>query len=58
MDARQRGLLLRPIGNVIVLMPPLNTSLLELRRMVEILKASIETAPYSHIRPKLVKQVA
>jgi adenosylmethionine-8-amino-7-oxononanoate aminotransferase len=44
MDARRRGLLLRPIGNVIVLMPPLSTSLPELRRMVEILQASIETA--------------
>jgi len=44
MDARRRGLLLRPIGNVIVLMPPLSTSLPELRRMVEILQASIDTA--------------
>ena len=44
MDARSRGLLLRPIGNVIVLMPPLSTSLPELRRMVKILQASIETA--------------
>jgi adenosylmethionine-8-amino-7-oxononanoate aminotransferase len=44
MDARRRGLLLRPIGNVIVLMPPLSTSLPELKRMVEILQASIGTA--------------
>ena len=44
MDARRQGLLLRPIGNVIVLMPPLSTSLSELRCMVEILQASIETA--------------
>jgi adenosylmethionine-8-amino-7-oxononanoate aminotransferase len=44
MEARRRGLLLRPIGNVIILMPPLSTSLPELRRMVEILQASIETA--------------
>ena len=43
MDARNRGLLIRPIGNVMVLMPPLSTSLPELRRMVEILQASIET---------------
>ena len=42
MDARRRGLLLRPIGNVMILMPPLSTSLPELRRMVEILHASIE----------------
>ncbi len=44
MDARRRGLLLRPIGNVMILMPPLSTSIQELRRMVEILRASIETA--------------
>ena len=44
MDARNRGLLLRPIGNVLVLMPPLSTSIQELRRMVEILQASIKTA--------------
>jgi adenosylmethionine-8-amino-7-oxononanoate aminotransferase len=43
MDARRRGLLLRPIGNVMILMPPLSTSIPELRRMVEILRASIET---------------
>lgn len=44
MDARRRGLLLRPIGNVMILMPPLSTSLKELRRMVETLRASIEAA--------------
>ncbi|HEX4968856.1 MAG TPA: aminotransferase class III-fold pyridoxal phosphate-dependent enzyme, partial [Nitrospiraceae bacterium] len=44
MEARRRGLLLRPIGNVIILMPPLSTSLPELRRMVEILHVSIEAA--------------
>jgi adenosylmethionine-8-amino-7-oxononanoate aminotransferase len=43
MDARNRGLLLRPIGNVMVLMPPLSTSLPELRRMVEILRDAIKT---------------
>jgi adenosylmethionine-8-amino-7-oxononanoate aminotransferase len=43
METRNRGLLLRPIGNVMILMPPLSTSLPELRRMVEILQISIET---------------
>jgi adenosylmethionine-8-amino-7-oxononanoate aminotransferase len=43
MEARNRGLLLRPIGNVMVLMPPLSTSLPELRRMVKILREAIET---------------
>jgi adenosylmethionine-8-amino-7-oxononanoate aminotransferase len=40
--ARTRGLIIRPIGNVLVLMPPLSTSLAELRKMVETLKYSIE----------------
>jgi adenosylmethionine-8-amino-7-oxononanoate aminotransferase len=39
--ARDRGLLLRPLGNVIVLMPPLAASLQQLRRMVAILRAAI-----------------
>ena len=40
--ARTRGLIIRPIGNVLVLMPPLSTSLAELRNMVKALKGSIE----------------
>ncbi|MBH0176824.1 MAG: adenosylmethionine--8-amino-7-oxononanoate transaminase [Nitrospira sp.] len=42
MEARRRGLLLRPIGNVILLVPPLSTSQKELTRMVDILSESIE----------------
>jgi len=42
LEARRRGLLLRPIGNVIILVPPLSTSLPELSRMVEILGEAIE----------------
>ncbi len=41
--ARANGLLLRPIGNVLVLLPPLSTSSQELRRMVTILHKSIAT---------------
>lgn len=40
--ARTRGLIIRPIGNVLVLMPPLSASLAELRKMVETLQCSIE----------------
>ena len=43
--ARNRGLLLRPLGNIIVLLPPLSVSRDELARMVEILHNSIETLP-------------
>lgn len=41
--ARSKGLILRPIGNVLVLMPPLSTTADELNKMVEIIKESIET---------------
>lgn len=41
--ARSKGLILRPIGNVLVLIPPLSISKEELKKMVEILKESIET---------------
>jgi adenosylmethionine-8-amino-7-oxononanoate aminotransferase len=42
--AREKGLIIRPIGNVLVLIPPLSSSQAELRRMVEVLKASIEAS--------------
>ena len=41
--ARSKGLILRPIGNVLVLIPPLAISKDELKKTVEILKQSIET---------------
>ncbi|HXC61571.1 MAG TPA: aminotransferase class III-fold pyridoxal phosphate-dependent enzyme, partial [Nitrospiria bacterium] len=40
-EARERGMLLRPLGNVLVLMPPLSVTQKELKRMVEILYDSI-----------------
>lgn len=43
MEARRRGLLLRPLGNIIVLLPPLSATREELSRMVEILTSSIHT---------------
>lgn len=43
--ARSKGLILRPIGNVIVLMPPLSTTAEELSTMVNIIKEAIETLP-------------
>jgi adenosylmethionine-8-amino-7-oxononanoate aminotransferase len=41
--ARQRGLLLRPLGNIIVLIPPLSTDNRTLTRMVAILHRAIAT---------------
>ncbi|MCP9465711.1 MAG: adenosylmethionine--8-amino-7-oxononanoate transaminase [Nitrospira sp.] len=42
-EARRKGLLLRPLGNVIVLLPPLSVSLAELKRMVTIVRSAIQT---------------
>ena len=39
--ARERGLLLRPLGNVIVLMPPLTMSMADLTKMVRIVETAI-----------------
>ena len=40
-EARKRGLLLRPLGHIIVLMPPLSIDPKTLTRMVRILTQSI-----------------
>jgi adenosylmethionine-8-amino-7-oxononanoate aminotransferase len=42
-EARRRGLILRPLGNVIVLMPPLGISLDELGEVLSITYDSIKT---------------
>jgi adenosylmethionine-8-amino-7-oxononanoate aminotransferase len=40
-EARELGLLIRPLGNVIVLIPPLSTTITELRTMVGIVTKAI-----------------
>src|SRR6266702_4505244 len=40
-EGHRLGLLIRPLGNVIVLMPPLSTTMKELRRMVGIVATAI-----------------
>jgi adenosylmethionine---8-amino-7-oxononanoate aminotransferase len=42
--ARRRGAIVRPLGDVVVLMPPLSISAEELRRLIEITAESIEAA--------------
>jgi adenosylmethionine---8-amino-7-oxononanoate aminotransferase len=44
LEARQRGAIVRPLGDVVVLMPPLTIRKLELQRLVEIVAASIQAA--------------
>lgn len=46
-EARARGLLLRPLGHIIVLLPPLSTDVPTLTRMVSILRQSIATVTSS-----------
>jgi adenosylmethionine---8-amino-7-oxononanoate aminotransferase len=43
-EARQRGAIVRPLGDVIVLMPPLTISKADLRRLVETVGESIRAA--------------
>jgi len=44
LEARRRGAIIRPLGDVVVLMPPLSITKLELRRLVEITAESIRAA--------------
>jgi adenosylmethionine-8-amino-7-oxononanoate aminotransferase len=44
LEARQRGAIIRPLGNVVVLMPPLAISAADLRRLVAIVADSIRAA--------------
>jgi adenosylmethionine-8-amino-7-oxononanoate aminotransferase len=44
MEARRRGVIVRPLGDVIVLMPPLAISKQDLRRLVQVVAQSIRVA--------------
>jgi adenosylmethionine-8-amino-7-oxononanoate aminotransferase len=44
LEARERGAIIRPLGDVIVLMPPLSIEWRELQRLVAITRESIEAA--------------
>jgi adenosylmethionine-8-amino-7-oxononanoate aminotransferase len=41
-EARKRGVVIRPLGNVIVLMPPLSISFKELNTLIEVVYESIQ----------------
>ncbi len=43
-EARERGVIVRPLGDVIVLMPPLSISKQDLRRLVDVVAESIHEA--------------
>jgi len=42
-EARKHGLIIRPLGSVVVLMPPLSISTRELKRLLEIVYGAIKT---------------
>jgi adenosylmethionine-8-amino-7-oxononanoate aminotransferase len=44
LEARRRGVIVRPLGDVIVLMPPLSIGKRDLRRLVEVVGQSIRAA--------------
>jgi adenosylmethionine-8-amino-7-oxononanoate aminotransferase len=44
LEARRRGVIVRPLGDVIVLMPPLSITKRDLRRLVEVVGQSIRAA--------------
>ena len=44
LEARRRGAIVRPLGDTVVLMPPLSISKADLRRLVEITAAAIRAA--------------
>jgi adenosylmethionine-8-amino-7-oxononanoate aminotransferase len=44
LEARHRGAIIRPLGDVVVLMPPLAIAPDDLRRLVEITGEAIEAA--------------
>jgi adenosylmethionine-8-amino-7-oxononanoate aminotransferase len=44
LEARKRGAIIRPLGDVIVLMPPLSISAADLKRLLEITATSIRSA--------------
>jgi adenosylmethionine-8-amino-7-oxononanoate aminotransferase len=44
LEARRRGAIIRPLGDTVILMPPLAISEEELRRLVAITAESIEAA--------------
>jgi adenosylmethionine-8-amino-7-oxononanoate aminotransferase len=50
LEARRRGAIVRPLGDVIVLMPPLSISVSDLTRLVDIVRQSIAVATVPRIR--------
>jgi adenosylmethionine---8-amino-7-oxononanoate aminotransferase len=54
LEARERGAIVRPLGDTVVLMPPLAISEEELRELLAIVKESIEAACVPTVRRAFV----
>jgi adenosylmethionine-8-amino-7-oxononanoate aminotransferase len=52
LEARRRGAIIRPLGDVVVLMPPLSISTEDLRRLVEITAEAIDAATEAAVLPE------
>lgn len=57
-EARRRGAIVRPLGDVIVLMPPLAISKADLRRLVDVVAQSIRAAVAEAYGPVALPQAA
>jgi adenosylmethionine-8-amino-7-oxononanoate aminotransferase len=44
LEARRRGAVIRPLGDVVVLMPPLAMSVDDLRRLLDITREAVDAA--------------
>jgi adenosylmethionine-8-amino-7-oxononanoate aminotransferase len=53
LEARRRGAIVRPLGDVVVLVPPLTIEAAELRRLVDIVGQSIAAATEAREEPRL-----
>jgi adenosylmethionine-8-amino-7-oxononanoate aminotransferase len=58
LEARARGAIIRPLGDVIVLMPPLAISAADLRRLVGIVGTSIAAACASAVDEQPTAELA
>jgi adenosylmethionine---8-amino-7-oxononanoate aminotransferase len=58
LEARKRGAIIRPLGDVVVLMPPLSIGKSELECLVEITREAIETAQDSAYSPAYLANAA
>jgi adenosylmethionine-8-amino-7-oxononanoate aminotransferase len=50
LEARRRGVIIRPLGDVIILMPPFSISAREIETLVDVVYESIQTVTEKQFR--------